>query len=184
MSMALLAVAASYRPESLNKRLLNMAVEQARGNGASVTVLDYAALEAPMYRGETSVDALPEQIVALSSALRAHQGMLIAMPEYNWAMPGSLKNIIDWLSIDPSAPLNGKSALLMCATPSMRSGISGLQNLRTTLGVLGMWTYPQLIGIGKAEEQMRDTHLAREADQRHLAYCVQDFIRATKALHA
>jgi NAD(P)H-dependent FMN reductase len=184
MSVRLLAFAASYRPDSLNRKLLGLAIEVAKQRGAEVTVLDYAALEAPIYRGETLVDALPQPIADLSTALRAHHGLLIASPEYNWSMPGSLKNIIDWLSIDPQAPLNRKSALLMCATPSMRSGISGLLNLRTTLDVLGVWTYPQLVGVGKAEEQLQPTRLARESDQNHLDYCVTDFIRTTKALHA
>jgi len=184
MTVRLLALAASYRADSLNRKLLALAVTVAKQRGAEVTLLDYAALEAPIYRGETLVDALPQPISDLSAALRTHHGIMIASPEYNWSMPGSLKNIIDWLSIDPQAPLNRKSALLMSATPSMRSGISGLLHLRTTLDVLGMWTYPQLVGIGKAEEQLQPGRLARESDQNHLDYCVTDFIRTTKAIHA
>ena len=178
----LLALAASYRSDSINRDLLAIAVELAKKAGARVTVLDYTACEAPFYRGETVVDRLPDPIEALSMALRSHDGILLASPEYNWSIPGGLKNIIDWLSIDPRAPLNGKSALLMSATPSVRCGISGLQQLRTPLDVLGMWTYPQLIGIGRVPETLQNGQLTREADQQHLSFCVQDFVRMTKAM--
>jgi chromate reductase len=178
----ILALSASYRADSLNRQLLALAITLAKNDGAQVTVLDYEKLEAPIYRGEQAVDALPPSIDALSDALRLHDGILLAVPEYNWSIPGGLKNIIDWLSVDSRAPLNGKTALLMCASPSVRGGISGLQHLRVPLELLGMWVYPQMIGIGRAEEQLQGERLAREADQVHLSYCVTDFLRATKAL--
>jgi len=178
----LVSFAASYRPHSLNRQLLHLADTHARAEGATVTVLDYPALEAPLYRGETIADALPETVEMLSTALRSHDGIMIATPEYNWSMPGGLKNLIDWLSIDPRSPLNGKTALLMCASPSARGGISGLQQLRTPLEVLGCWVYPQLIGIGRAQEQLKQDGLALERDQQHLRACVHDFVKATKAL--
>ena len=179
----LLALSASYRgDDSLNRQLLALAIGLAQQAGAQVTLLDYEKIEAPIYRGEHVVDALPGAVDALSDALRTHDGLLLASPEYNWSIPGGLKNIIDWLSVDPRAPLNGKTGLLMCASPSLRGGISGLQHVRVPLELLGMWVYPQMIGIGRAQEQMGESGLAREADQQHLRYCVTDFIRATKAL--
>lgn len=178
----LLALAASYRQPSLNKQLLDLATAEARKNGATVTVLDYAALEAPIYRGEAVADKLPDSIAAFSTALHAHDGILIATPEYNWSIPGGLKNILDWLSIDPRSPLNGKTALLMCASPSIRGGLSGLQALRTPLECMGSWLYPQMISIGRAQEQLQPERLARESDHQHLLFCVTDFLRATKAL--
>lgn len=178
----LLALAASYRQPSLNKQLLQLAVAEAKKNGATVTVLDYAALEAPIYRGEGVADALPAPIETFSKALAAHDGILLATPEYNWSIPGGLKNILDWISVDPRAPLNGKTALLLCASPSTRGGLSGLQALRTPLECMGCWIYPQMIAIGRAHEQLASDRLTRESDQQHLTFCVTDFLRATNAL--
>lgn len=178
----LLALAASHREHSLNRRLLEIAVRCAQAEGAQVHMLDYRECDAPLYRGEAMVDSLPPGVALFSHALRTHDGLLLAMPEYNWSLPGVLKNLIDWLSIDPHSPLNGKTALLMCASPSLRGGISGLQHARTPLEVLGMWVYPQVIGIGRADEQLLPDRLAREADQQHLTLCVSDFIRATTVL--
>lgn len=178
----LLALAASHRPDSLNMRLLDLAVTQARSAGAHITLLDYQACDAPLYRGETNVASLPEGAELLSEQLRAHDGILLATPEYNWSIPGGLKNLIDWLSVDPRMPLTNKTALLMCASPSSRGGVTGLQHLRTCLEVLKLWVYPQMIAIGRAQQQLQSTHLAIEADQQHLTNCVDDFVRATGVL--
>lgn len=177
----LLALAASYRSQSLNKQLLALASGLAEQAGARVTWLDYAALEAP-YRGETDPAQLPASMRQFAQALREHHGILIAMPEYNWSMPGALKNMLDWLSIDPTNTLAGKTALLMCASPSTRGGISGLQQLRTPLEVMGCWVYPQLIGIGQVAGSFGDMALDRAADHAHLVASVNDFVRATHAL--
>lgn len=179
----ILAVAASYRADSLNKKLLDLAVAEAKKLGAQVTVLDYATIEAPIYRGEEKVKQLPKGATEFAEAIRTHDGIILASPEYNWSMPGGLKNILDWLSVDVTTPLTDKTVLLMCATTSGRGGTSGLQHLRTTLEGLRMWIYPQFVGIGRAHEQLKDK-LVQEADQQHLVFCVEDFIRATKALHA
>lgn len=172
----LLALAASYRSDSLNRTLLSLAVPIAEAAGASVTTLDYEACEAPVYRGEHT--KIPPGAKLLADALLAHDGLILASPEYNWSMPGSLKNLIDWLSIDKRAPLKGRTSLLMCASPSTRGGISGLQHLRVPLELLGMWVYPQMIGIGSA----RGEFLLREKEKNHLDICMHDFVRATGAL--
>ncbi len=181
MTVKLLALAASTRAGSHNKRLLALAVAQATQLGADVTVLDYDDCDAPIYKGDHS-GALPAGAAKLSAALRASDGWLLASPEYNWSIAGGLKNLIDWLSVDAAAPLKGRTGLLMCASPSTRGGISGLQHLQVPLEVLGMWVYPQLIGIGDAANQIGADRLTKEKDQQHLVTCVTDFVRATKAL--
>lgn len=40
----------------------------------------------------------PDGVTELKDALRAADGLLIATPEYNWGIPGFLKNAIDWAS--------------------------------------------------------------------------------------
>ncbi len=180
MSKKLLAIAASTRPDSLNKRLLAIAIAQAKAAGAHVTEIDYAACHAPLYHGEDK-PTIPANIATLSAALKAHDGLLLASPEYNWSIPGALKNLIDWLSIDPSAPLKGRSALLMCASPSVRGGILGLNQLSLPLAHLGMYVYPHLIAIGDAKNELVDGAIRNAKDQKFLAQCVTDFVRVTNS---
>lgn len=176
----LLALAASTRDASLNRRLLGLAVRHAEAAGATVTVLDYAECSSVFYDGTTS--QLPAGAARLRDALLAHDGLLLASPEYNWSMPGSLKNLIDWLSVDPAAPLKGRTGLLMCATPSIRGGVVGLSQLAVPLEVLGMWLYPQRIGIGDATNQLREGGLARAKDDVHLRGSIDDFVAVTRRL--
>lgn len=176
MSIKLLAMAASYRSDSLNRSLLEHAVAHATTHAANVTVLDYETCEAPLYRGEHT--ELPAGAKRFADALLTHDGLLLASPEYNWSVPGSLKNLIDWISVDERAPMKQRTALLMCATPSARSGMSGLQHLRVPLEGMGMWVYPLMVGIGG----VRNDVLVREKDAQRLTSCVADFIRATEAL--
>lgn len=183
MTVKLLAMAASNRTGSYNKRLLELTADMAARAGAEVTLLDYDACDAPIYHGNHT-GPLPDGAALLRDALLAHDGWLLASPEYNWSVPGGLKNLIDWLSIDPSEPLKHRVALLLCGTTSIRGGISGLQHLQVPLETLGMWVYPKLIGIGDIANQLTADGLARPKDQHYLTECVTDFLRATAALRS
>lgn len=178
MTKKLLALAASIRPDSVNKRLLGVAIAQAKAAGARVTEIDYADYAAPLYMGDDKPE-LPACVKQLSEALRAHDGLLLASPEYNWSMPGALKNLIDWLSMDKMAPMKGRSALLMCASPSVRGGILGLNQLSLPLAHLGMYVYPHLIAIGDAKNELVDGSIKNAKDQKFLVQCVTDFVRVT-----
>lgn len=180
MSIKLLALAASTRVESLNKRLLAVAVGHATRAGADVTVMDYAACEAPLYHGQDRPE-IPAGVQQLSDALLAHDGLLLASPEYNWSIPGALKNLIDWLSVHPDAPLKGRSVLLMCASPSVRGGILGIQQLSLPLAHLGMYVYPHLVAIGEAKTALKDGAIANAKDAKFLGQCVTDFVRITNS---
>jgi NAD(P)H-dependent FMN reductase len=177
-TVKLLALAASTRADSLNRKLLAIAVRTAQAAGASVTIADYAAFDAPLYRNDDRA-SYPAGARALSEALCAHDGLLLASPEYNWSMPGALKNLIDWLSVDPAKPLHRKSALLMCASPSVRGGILGLNQLSLPLNHLGMYVYPHLIAIGDAKVQLAGDTVANTKDHDFLTECVTDFVRVT-----
>ncbi len=179
MTVKLLALAASTRAGSVNKKLLAIAIKQAEQAGAEVTVMDYALCDAPLYRNEDG-QAFPEGAKRLSDALHAHAGIILASPEYNWSISGALKNLIDWLSVDKTAPLRGKNALLLCASPSVRGGILGLNQLSVPLAHLGMYVYPHLIAIGEAETQLSTGEIANEKDKKFLTQCVTDFVRVTK----
>lgn len=183
MSVRLIALAASYRAGSYNQQLLRIAAAEAAEAGAEITFIDYAALDAPLFR-DTDEDAteLPAGVKRLADALLEHDGMLLASPEYNWSMPASLKNLIDWLSVDPRAPLSGRTALLMTATPSTRGGITGLTQLRIPLMNLHVWVHPQLIGIGQCATAFQGEGLAHAKEHAYLRAQVKEFVAATGKL--
>lgn len=179
--MKLLALAASTRANSLNKKLLALAIAHARNAGATVTEYDYAACEAPLYQGQDNPE-IPANIAQFATVLMAQDGLLLASPEYNWSIPAALKNLIDWLSIHPAAPLKHRHALLMCASPSVRGGILGLQQLSVPLGHLGVHVYPHWVAVGDAENQLEADKIRNEKDHAFLTQCVCDFVERIQAI--
>lgn len=180
--MKLISFAASFRENGNNQMLVNIAADDARAAGAAITALDYRQFDAPFYREDMPEALLPAPLAPLVSALRASDGMLIAMPEHNWSLPASLKNIIDWLSTLKENPLAGKTALLMCASPSQRGGVVGLQQLRVPLELLGVWVYPQVIGVGNVYQTLIEGELSHAKDRAFLQRCVNDFVRVSRAM--
>lgn len=175
MNADFIAFAASTRADSLNKKLLAIAAAHAQHAGASLNIFDYAALDVPVYRDDGA--NVPKAATRLGEAIAQAKGLLIASPEYNWSMPGSLKNLIDWLSVMSPMPLKGKRALLMCASPSVRGGILGLQQLSVPLSHLGVHVYPHLIAIGEADAQLGHDIITNPKDAAFLKECVTDFVR-------
>ena len=52
----------------------------------------------PLYNQDVQEQGFPAAATAMAEAIRAADGLIIVTPEYNYSMPGVLKNAIDWLS--------------------------------------------------------------------------------------
>ena len=94
--MKLIGLCGSLRQDSFNRRLLAVAARLAEAEGAQVGQGDIDAL--PHYNSDLETGELPESVVALKSAVQQADALLIVSPEYNYSVPGPLKNAIDWLS--------------------------------------------------------------------------------------
>ena len=179
----LLSLAASYRPDSLNRMLVDHAAAVANGLGAAIESLDYASCEAPIYREDTPA-RLPEGVAKLKGAIARNHGILLAAPEYNWSMPGSLKNLIDWLSTDSTDAFKGKTILLLSASPSQRGGRMGLAQLRVPLEVLGGYVFPKIISLGHAKAVLTANKISAPREERYLTDTVTEFVTYTGRLCA
>jgi len=116
MGMRILGVAGSLRAGSFNRALLRAAVEVAP-DGLDIVVFDGLGA-IPPYNADVEAKGDPEPVAAFKTAIRDADALLIATPEYNYGVPGVLKNAIDWASRPPGkSVLNGKPAALMGATP-------------------------------------------------------------------
>src|SRR5213080_352570 len=95
----ILAFAGSYREHSYNRRVLNIAIEGAREAGGDVTLIDLREFPLPIYNADLhAAKGFDTNALRLQDALKEHEGLLIASPEYNGSIPGGLKNAIDWAS--------------------------------------------------------------------------------------
>ena len=82
----------------------------------------------------------------------ASDAFVIASPEYNFSMPGFLKNSIDWVSRFSPQPFNERHGLLMSASPSMAGGNRGLWALRMPLEHLGSRVYPDMFSLARSHQ--------------------------------
>jgi len=158
-SPRILAFAGSVRKDSYNKKLLAVAVQAARNAGLEVTHIDLADYPLPLYNADLeAADGMPDNAGKLKTLFLAHQGLLIASPEYNSSFTPLLKNTIDWLSRPASdnepmlAPFLGKIAGLMAASPGALGGLRGLVPLRMLLENISVTVIPRQVAIVKAHE--------------------------------
>jgi NAD(P)H-dependent FMN reductase len=155
--MQVFALAGSLRADSLNRKLLTIAIAIAEREGATV---DHGALrdfELPLYDYDVEVaSGPPPGALALAARITAADALLIASPEYNYSMPGVLKNAIDWISRVKPMPLRGKRALLLSASLSLVGGNRGLWALRVPLEALGVHVHPDMFSLASAHEAMQD----------------------------
>jgi NAD(P)H-dependent FMN reductase len=149
--MRLLAFAASLRDESLNRKLLDVAVAIARASGAYVDLAHFREFSMPPYDGDEEEHVgLPDGARLLTERLSVATAVMIASPEYNYSMPGTLKNAIDWVSRARPMPWRGKSIYLLSASPSPIGGIRGLWQTRIPLEGCGALVFPEMFALANA----------------------------------
>lgn len=183
--MKLLAMAASARSGSVNGKLLARTVSLLRSGGAEVVTLDYADYIPPAYDdGLYERDGMPKEAQAFVELLQQADGLVLASPEYNWSYPGSLKNLIDWVSRERPSPLEGKTGLLLAASPALHGGMKGLLHLRVPLEVLGMYVNPYMFALGDAEKLLAGDAALPAALQERLEGTVRGYLHLTRKLAA
>jgi NAD(P)H-dependent FMN reductase len=167
----ILAFAGSARQASYNKKLVKIAVEGAKAVGAEVTYLDFRDLPLPLYDEdlETAL-GLPENALKLKALMKAHQGFLIACPEYNSSITPLLKNAIDWASrSEPGEPplvcFKEKIAVLMSASPGGLGGLRGLGHVRSILSSIGVLVLPDQKAIGSAYQAFDENDNLKDESQ-------------------
>lgn len=115
----LAGIAGSLRKESYNAKLLHV-VSGMLPEGVRVNILSFADL--PIYNEDTDLPiaaSRPPAVNAFRDELAKVDGIVIVSPEYNYSIPGGLKNAIDWASHGSDSPLTGKHVSLMGATMGM-----------------------------------------------------------------
>ncbi len=113
-----LGIAGSLRKDSFNRALLRAAQELAP-DGVRITVFERLR-EIPPYDADADAKGDPESVTDLKRAIADAGALLIATPEYNYGVPGVLKNAIDWASRPPrTSVLKGKPAAIMGASAGL-----------------------------------------------------------------
>jgi chromate reductase, NAD(P)H dehydrogenase (quinone) len=167
----ILAFAGSTREASYNKMLVKVAAVGARAAGAEVTYVDLRDLPMPLFDEDLEAkEGMPENARKLKELMIAHQGFLIASPEYNSSVTAVLKNAIDWVSRpalgEPGlVAFTDKVAVIMSASPGGFGGLRGLVHLRSILGNIKVFVLPDQIAIPKAFEAFNTDGTMKDSKQ-------------------
>ena len=183
--LRILVFAGSRRAGSLNRQLANLAGELCRAAGAQVDHADLREFDVPLYDGDDeTATGIPAGASELARRLAASDAFILSSPEYNFSMPGVVKNLIDWTSRIKPRALAGRNALLLSASPSMIGGNRGLWSLRVPLEALGTRVYPDMFSLAQAHQAFDGTNLKDEQLQARLTQMIAAFLRDVAALRA
>lgn len=185
--MKVLVFAASLRKASINKKLASLIATKLEALGCEVDhEKDFHAFDMPYYDGDIEdAEGLPPGAVHFVDRIKAADGMVIVMPEYNHSIPGSLKNAIDWMSRVRPYPTIGKTVMLASAAISVVGGYRGMMAMLETLGLLGAWVSPGKFGLAQSNQAFNDDGtLTNEDLDRMLDQMLEEFVAVTKAKNA
>jgi chromate reductase len=126
--VALLGICGSLRKGSLNRALLE-AVREMLPAHARMSIFEN--LDLPIFNNDLED---PPRVVQLKTAIASVDGVVFGVPEYNYSIPGGLKNALDWVSRPPqSSPMRRKPIGMVGAATGMSGTIRAQIHLRQML---------------------------------------------------
>lgn len=135
--MNVLGISGSLRQGSYNSMALRAAQKLAPA-GMQIEIADIAAV--PLYNDDVRAAGFPPAVLALKQQIRAADAVLLVTPEYNFSIPGVLKNTLDWLSRPPEPPFDGKPVAIMGASPGPVGTARVQYDLRKVLVFMNSFT--------------------------------------------
>src|SRR5216684_4949416 len=133
--ITVLGICGSLRAGSYNKSALRTAVEL-KPPGMTIEIADIGAF--PLYNEDVRAQGFPPPVETFRQQIAAADALLFVTPEYNYSMPGVLKNAIDWASRPPDQPFAGKPVAIMGAAAGMAGSARAQYDLRRSCVFLDM----------------------------------------------
>jgi chromate reductase len=153
--LKILGISGSLRHASWNTKLLRAASEVLPPD---VDLELWDGLKAvPPYDEDDDVQPAPASVRALRDAISGADAVLFATPEYNWSVPGVLKNAIDWASRPlASNPLRNKPVAVIGASTGAFGAVWSQAELRKVLSATGARVLEHELAVGHAPSRFDD----------------------------
>jgi len=125
-----LGLCGSLRKASYNRSAMRLAGDCMP---AGMQLVEASIDDVPMFNGDDFAQGFPPSVAALRRAIAQADAVLIASPEYNYSVPGVLKNALDYVSRGPNQPFARKPVAIISASMGMLGGVRMQYDLRRTL---------------------------------------------------
>ena len=177
----ILGIAGSLRTASYNRGALR-AAQQLCPQGATIEVFELDGI--PGFSQDEERQP-PPKVVDFKNRIRAADAILFVTPEYNYGLPGVLKNAIDWASRPyGDSAWNGKPAAIISAALSMGGGVRAQYQLRQSFVFLNVEAVLQPeVAIGNASERFDEQgNLKDETSKKLIGQLLQALVAKVRLL--
>ena len=179
-----LGIVGSLRRDSFNRRLLDWAAKIAP---APLQIeVDHELLRLPLFDEDLEVDGgYPPEVEALHERIRAADAVLLATPEYNFGIPGPVKNLVDWASRPPMrGPLVAKPiALIGASTGRLGGTVQAQGQLRISLASTGAHVLPwPSVLVAEAHKRFDGDELTDEMTAKVLGMALDRLVELVAAV--
>jgi chromate reductase, NAD(P)H dehydrogenase (quinone) len=171
-TLNVVSICGSLRKGSYNRMVMNALQGYAPAGMRITEAPPFAAF--PLYNADVqNSSGFPAPVQALAEAIRAADGVIFVSPEYNYSIPGALKNAIDWVSRMPNQPFAGKPIAIQSATGGALGGGRMQYDLRRCMIFLDAWTInkPEIF-IGNCSQRI-DEKTGQIKDEQTIGFIKQ-----------
>ena len=151
----IVAISGSLRSKSFNTSLLRAM----QGLADQTMSMDIARLKGiPVYDGDDeAATGVPDIVTDLADRIRAADGVIVATPEYNFSIPGGLKNATDWISRVKNQPFANKPVgIVGAAAGPLGTARSQYQLRQNLVGLSALTMSKPEIFVGSAPAKFAD----------------------------
>jgi chromate reductase len=138
--LKVLVICGSLRKGSYNAALTRALPALAPPDMTLITAPPFETF--PLYNADIQdASGFPGAVEDFATAVRAADGVLIVTPEYNWTIPGALKNALDWLSRMKEQPFKEKPVAIQSASQGPVGGARMQYHLRMALTYMSCFVF-------------------------------------------
>jgi chromate reductase, NAD(P)H dehydrogenase (quinone) len=178
-TLNVVSICGSLRKGSYNRIVMNALQGYAPEGMRIAEAPSYA--EFPLYNADIqNSTGFPAPVQTLAEAIRAAGGVIFVSPEYNYGVPGPLKNAIDWVSRLPNQPFANKPIALISASAGILGGGRMQYDLRRSMIFLDAWTMnkPEIF-IGNVSQKI-DEKTGQIKDEQAIGFIKQQLAAFAK----
>lgn len=153
---------------------------------ANITIEQVFFDDIPLYNADLHTEQLPHQVVPLVKKIIESDGVIFASPEYNYSIPGGLKNTIDVLSRHPDKPFSEKAVAIIGASQGMVGTARMQYHLRQVMVFLNAYVInkPEIM-ISQAQNKFdAEGNLTDELVRKQLPQLLESLVKLSDKLNS